>query len=186
MSSDGTLTTVESVAVFGASIAEPGDALYAEGVRCGKLLAEAGFAVATGGYGGVMEAVSLGAREAGGEVIGVTVPSVFPNRDGGNKHLTKETRTRSLLERIHELAHTTVAAIVLRGSLGTATELLAAWNLAYVARFGEGAPKPIIAVGEPWATLVPILTDTLGTDGSLVTLVPTVDAAVDGVTARVG
>lgn len=177
---------MDVVAVFGASLAQSGDPAYEDGVRCGRLLAEAGFAVATGGYGGLMEAVSLGARQAGGEVIGVTVPSVFPNREGGNPHLTQETRARSLLDRIRELADTTVAAVTLPGSLGTATELLAAWNLAYVARFGEGAPKPIVAVGEPWATLVPLLTDLLATDGSLVTLVPTVDEAVDAVAARIG
>jgi hypothetical protein len=177
---------MDSVAVFGASATAAGEPLYEQGMRCGRLLTEAGFAVATGGYGGLMEAVSLGARDADGHVIGVTVPSVFPHRDGGNPHLTHETRVRGLLERIHELAETTVAAIALPGSLGTATELLAAWNLAYVTRFGETQPKPIVAVGEPWSTLVPLLTETLETDGSLVTLVPTVDDAVNEVAARVG
>ncbi len=177
---------MDVVAVFGASVAEAGDPAYQDGVRCGRLLTEAGFAVATGGYGGLMEAVSLGASHANGRVIGVTVPSVFPNRDGGNAHLTHETRARSLFDRIHELADTTVAAIALSGSLGTATELLAAWNLAYVTRFGEERPKPVVAVGEPWATLVPLLTNALATDGSLVTLVATVEDAVDAVAAGVG
>lgn len=131
-----------------------------------------------------MEAVSLGARETDAEVIGVTVPSVFPGRDGGNAHLTQETRAQSLLERIHELADTSVAAIALPGSLGTATELLAAWNLAYVARFSGTRPKPIVAVGEPWSTLIPLLTDELHTDGTLVTMVSTVDDAVAAVTAQ--
>jgi uncharacterized protein (TIGR00730 family) len=176
---------MDVIAVFGASAIQPDDPLYEEGVRCGRLLAEAGFGVATGGYGGVMEAVSLGARQAEGRVIGVTVPTVFPDRRGGNAHLTEETRTESLLERIHELAEKTVAAIALPGSLGTATELLAAWNLAYVTRFGSGTAKPIVAVGEPWTTLVPVLTEALGTDASLVTLVSTVDEAVDAVAGAV-
>ena len=177
---------MDVVAVFGASVAQPGEPLYEQGVRCGRLLAEAGFGVATGGYGGVMEAVSLGAKEAGGHAVGVTVPSVFPSRDGGNPHLTHETRARSLLERIHELAEMTVACIALEGSLGTATELLAAWNLAYVTRFGDTPPKPVVAVGEPWSTLVPLLSETLGTDGALVTLAATVDDAVEAIAARVG
>jgi hypothetical protein len=166
------------VAVFGASKPMPDDPLYLEGMRCGRLLAEAGFGVATGGYAGLMEAVSLGAGKAGGRVIGITAPSVFPLRDGGNAHLTEEIRASSLLERIQELALATDAAIVLAGSLGTATELLAVWNLAFVTRFGDTEPKPIVAVGEPWSTLVPLLTESLGTDGSLVTLVPTVEEAV--------
>ncbi|MFB3098642.1 MAG: hypothetical protein ACE1ZX_01230, partial [Acidimicrobiia bacterium] len=74
----------------------------------------------------------------------------------------------------------------LPGSLGTATELLAAWNLAYVARFSGTRPKPIVAVGEPWVTLIPLLTEELQTDGTLVTLVSTVDDAVAAVTARLG
>jgi uncharacterized protein (TIGR00725 family) len=177
---------MHAVAVFGASNTSPGDPLWDQGVECGRLLADAGFAVATGGYGGVMEAVSLGAREAGGTVIGVTAPSVFPDRAGGNPHLTQETRADSLLERIRELAEGSVASIALSGSLGTATELLAAWDLAFVARFAGGAPKPVVAVGEPWATLIPHLTDALDTDGSLVTLVPTVAEAAHVISATVG
>ncbi len=166
------------VAVFGASSPVAGDPVYDDGVRCGRLLAEAGFAVATGGYAGLMEAVSLGASEAGGRVIGVTVPEVFPDRPGGNAHLTEETRTASLLERIHEMVDLSVASIALPGSLGTATELLVAWNLAYVVRFTGAMPKPVIAVGEQWQRLVPLLTEELRTDGSLVSVVGTVDEAV--------
>ena len=169
---------MRAVAVFGASSPLPGDPLYEEGVRCGRLLAEAGFAVATGGYAGLMEAVSLGARQADGRVIGVTVPEVFPDRPGGNAHLTDETRAASLLERIHEMVEVSVASIALPGSLGTATELLVAWNLAFVARFTDATPKPVIAVGDQWRRLVPLLTRELETDGSLVTLVDTVEDAV--------
>lgn len=174
------------VAVFGASSPRPGNASYDVGVRCGRLLAEAGYAVATGGYAGLMEAVSLGARQDGGRVIGVTVPDVFPDHPGGNEHLTEEMRAATLLERIHEMVDLSVASIALPGSLGTATELLVAWNLAYVARFANAVPKPVIAVGDQWQHLVPLLTEELETDGSLVTLVDTVDEAVAAValTAR--
>ena len=171
------------VAVFGASSPVPGEPVYDDGVRCGRLLAEAGFAVATGGYAGLMEAVSLGASEVGGRVIGVTVPDVFPGRPGGNAHLTEETRTGSLLERIHEMVDLSVASIALPGSLGTATELLVAWNLAYVARFADTQPKPVVAVGHQWRRLVPLLTEELETDGSLVTIVDTVEEAVPVVSA---
>jgi uncharacterized protein (TIGR00730 family) len=173
------------VAVFGGSSPRAGDASYDVGVRCGRLLAEAGYAVATGGYAGQMEAVSLGARQAGGRVIGVTVPDVFPDRPGGNEHLTEETRAATLLERIHEMVDLSVASIALPGSLGTATELLVAWNLAYVARFTSSVPKPVIAVGDQWRHLVPLLTAELETDGSLVTLVDTVDEAVVAVSSTV-
>lgn len=167
-----------TIAVFGASMSAPGDGYYEEGRECGRLLAEAGFAVATGGYGGTMEAVSQGAREVGGEAIGVTVPDVFPDRKGPNTHITTETRSRSLVARIDELTRSTEGSIVLWGSLGTATELLVAWNLAFVAPFSGLRPKPVIAVGAPWVSLVPYLEETLGIDGALVTVVHDVKDAV--------
>ena len=77
----------------------PGDGYYDEGLRCGELLARAGFAVATGGYGGTMEAVSRGAKDAGGEVIGVTAPTVFPDRVRANEHVTTETRSPCCAQR---------------------------------------------------------------------------------------
>ena len=173
---------MDVVAVFGASSPSPEDPVYDDGVRCGRLLAEAGFTVATGGYAGLMEAVSYGARQAGGRVIGVTVPDVFPGRLGANAHVTEETRSASLLERIHVMVDLSVASIALPGSLGTATELMVAWNLAYVARFTDSTPKPVVAVGAQWRHLVPLLTDELGTDGTLVTTADTVEEAVDAVT----
>jgi len=167
-----------SIAVFGASGSRPGDGHYEEAVRCGELIARAGFTVATGGYGGTMEGVSMGARLAGGEVIGVTAPGVFTTRSGANEHVTVETRAASLTERIGYLVDGTAGAMALWGSLGTATELLVAWNLAYVAPFAARERKPVAAVGEPWLTLVPYLTETLDTASGLVYVSDNVEDAV--------
>ncbi len=131
-----------------------------------------------------MEAVSRGAKEAGGHVVGVTAPSVFPDRARANSHLTTETQAASLLERIGILAEETAGSIALWGSLGTATELIVAWNLAYVAPFSEASPKPIIAVGEPWISLIPHLEKELETTPGLVTVVQNVDTAVAAMTRR--
>ena len=68
------MTTTEAVAVFGSSQTEPGSLEWEEARRAGTRLGEAGYAVITGGYGGTMEAVSSGAADAGGHVIGVTAP----------------------------------------------------------------------------------------------------------------
>jgi len=172
------------IAVFGASRAVPGDETYRDGVRCGRLLAARGYDVATGGYGGLMEAVARGATEAGGRAIGVTAPTVFPDRSGPNVHITEERRAASLLERIHEMTELSAGAIALPGSLGTATELLVAWNLAYVARFAGHRPKPVVAIGSTWTELVPLLAERLGTDGSLVVTVGNVDEAVTEIDRR--
>lgn len=172
-----------TIAVFGASLSLPGSPHFEEAVLCGEMLARAGFAVATGGYGGTMEAVSAGARRADGHVIGVTAPDVFPRRVGANEHVVEERRAGSLVERIGRLANEADGAIALWGSLGTATELLVAWNLAFVAPFSDGTRKPIVAVGEPWTTIVPLLEKSLGTDPGIVTITDSVAEAIRYMTA---
>ena len=167
-----------TITVFGNSAALPASASYAEGVRFGRRLAEAGYVVATGGYAGLMEAASLGAREAGGHTIGITVPNVFPDRGSANAHVVEERQAASLMERIGELIESSDGVIVLDGSIGTFTELIAAWNLAFVAKFSGASPKPIIAVGSGWAKLIEKLADELKTDASLVTCVSTVGDAL--------
>ena len=62
--------------VFGGSQPKEGASAYAEAYALGKMLAEAGHTVMTGGYIGTMEAVSRGASEAGGHVIGVTCEEI--------------------------------------------------------------------------------------------------------------
>lgn len=172
------------VAVFGSSGTAPGTPEWLAAERCGRLLAGAGFTTATGGYGGVMEAVSKGAAEAGGFVIGVTAPAVFPGRSGANPHVHDERPAASLTERIDEMVRLADAAIALPGSIGTLTELLVVWNVAFVCRFNGATPQPIVAVGEPWRTLVETIASGLATDAALVTCVSSVDEAVEEVSAR--
>jgi uncharacterized protein (TIGR00730 family) len=173
------------IAVFGASAARPGEGPYEAGVRCGRLLAAAGFGVVTGGYGGLMEAVSKGAGEAGGRVIGVTVPTVFSDRSGANRFVTEEVRAATLVERIHELTDVSSGSIVLPGSIGTLTELAVAWNLAYVSRHTGQPPKPVVTVGAQWRNLVETLAAALATDPDLVVCTDDVDAAVVEIGSRV-
>ena len=151
--------------------------------RCGRLLAERGFVVATGGYGGIMEATSEGARSVGGHVIGITAPAVFPGRSGANPFVAEEHSAPTIGTRIARLIESTSGSIVLPGSIGTATELMVAWNAAFVSQFSGAPTKPVVAVGEPWAELVPLLMERLGLDDRLVELVDTVEDAVEGVAA---
>lgn len=175
-----------TISVFGASRSVPGDTHFEEAVLCGELLARAGFTVATGGYAGTMEAVSKGARGVGGHVIGVTAPSVFPHRVGANEYVVEERQAGSLVARIDRLTGESDGTIALWGSLGTATELLVAWNIAFVASFSGGTRKPVVAVGEPWTSIVPHLEASLGTDPGIVTVTANVTDAVDHMAAILG
>lgn len=172
------------ISVFGSSQSEPGDDDYENAVRLGGLLAERGHTVINGGYGGLMEAVSAGAAGAGGEVIGVTAPTVFPGRSGANRYLTSEQPAPDLVRRIGTMLDISDAAIALPGSLGTLTELVMTWNVNFVAQFSGKTPIPLIAVGSPWSDLVPLLTKGVSTNGDLVTCVSSVEAAVALIDAR--
>lgn len=172
------------VAVFGGSATRPGEAEYEDAVEAGSLLAKAGFRVATGGYGGVMEAAAIGATRVGGEAIGVTVPTVFSNRSGANDYITSEVRTASLTERIHEMVSASVASLALPGSIGTLTELVVVWNEAFVTRFSAGTPKPVVTVGETWKRLVTDIGDLLNTDATIVACHDTVPEAVADLVRR--
>lgn len=130
------------IAVYGSS-AITQDSVEAQNAETlGRLLAEAGYAVCTGGYMGVMEAASRGAKAAGGNVIGVTCKA-FSNRTP-NLYLTQEIETDDLPQRIATLMRIADGYIVLDGGIGTLAELLLAWNL-----LAMGGSKPVIVVGEP-------------------------------------
>jgi uncharacterized protein (TIGR00730 family) len=166
------------IVVFGASRTVAGTAEWSAAHDLGIALAEAGYGVVTGGYGGSMEAVSAGAASAerGVPVIGVTVPDVFQTRTCANPHVTHEIRAGSLLARMESMLADAVAAVALPGSLGTFTEVMVAWNLAYVARFGSVEPRPLVTVGPVWRELCGQVGELTATDTGLVVCV---DEAAD-------
>ena len=159
------------IGVFGSSTTPEGSRAWRQAYALGRDLAAARFGIATGGYGGTMEAVSCGAAAArtGVPIIGVTAPTLFPRRAGANRHVTLEFRAHSLAERIGLLLQHSSALVALPGSLGTLTELLMAWNDAFLA--SPELLKPVFAVGPTWATVVPALGRWLDADIGLITLV---------------
>jgi uncharacterized protein (TIGR00730 family) len=138
------------VAVFGSSQTVLDSEEWADAVSVGARLASAGAAVVTGGYGGTMEAVSLGAAQAGGHVIGVTAPSLFPDRVGANPHVHELIEASSLAHRIDLMMSRADATLSLPGSLGTATELLMAWNVNHIKHRRDDRLFPSAAVGAQW------------------------------------
>lgn len=177
------LDNLTIVSVFGASGAQPGDPDYAAGVTVGRELAESGYAVATGGYGGIMEAACRGAAEAGGKTIGVTAPLVFPGRAGANRWVHQEIAADDLIERIAIMMEISSGFIAMPGSIGTLAELVVAWNLAFVAPYAGGEFGPVVAVGDTWTEVVPSLVSRLDTE-NLVTVVPSASAAVAAINAE--
>ncbi len=139
------------ISVFGGSQPKAGDAAYEEARSLGKLLAERGHVVLNGGYIGTMEAVSCGAAEAGGHVIGVTCEEIEKWRAvGANQWVKEERKKKTLIERLQVLVEECDAAIALPGGPGTLTEIALTWNLMIVESMHR---RPLILVGDGWQSV---------------------------------
>lgn len=137
-----------NITVFGSARPKPGDPDYIQAMQLGQMIAKAGHTVLTGGYVGTMEAVSRGANETGGHVIGVTCDEVEKYRPGGaNPWVIEEWHFRTLSERLNALIEKCDAAIALPGGPGTLTEITLYWNLLII---GAIQPKPLVLIGEGW------------------------------------
>ena len=113
------------ISVFGSSSPKPGTPDYEEARELGARLAQAGFAVCSGGYYGTMEAVSRGAREAGGRAVGLTSPfyKLEPNA-----YLDEIVEIQRWEDRLFELIGRADGYVVLKGGTGTMLELAAVWE----------------------------------------------------------
>ena len=112
--------------------------------ECGRVLARAGWTVLTGGYEGVMGAVSRGARQEGGRVVGVTTPA-FSERIP-NDALHEQWSEPDYIARMGTLLRQGHAFVGLPGGLGTLSEWLSATCLASIGRLGG----PVVLFRDPW------------------------------------
>lgn len=152
------------VSVYGSARPQPHHPLYMQAERLGRLLGEAGYTVMTGGYGGVMEAASKGAKQAGAHVIGVTV-GLFERsgrRSGPNPYVDEVIRYDTLSERMLHIVTQCDAAVALAGGIGTLNEVALTWSLMQV---GEIKPKPFVLLGREWLDLFTLYRG----DGSFIT-----------------
>ncbi len=138
-----------TIAVFGSSRREPDGPLYRQAYELGVLLARAGYAVLSGGYGGSMAAVSRGAAEAGGRVIGVTCAIFDPLP--ANPWLTEEIKAPTLLERLSIMLDRADGFVAVRGGIGTLSEVTLTWSLLQTRALNG---KPLVLLGADWQPLV--------------------------------
>lgn len=137
-----------NITVFGGAQPKEGSQAYEEARELGALLAQRGHVILTGGYMGTMEAVSRGANEAGGHVIGVTCSDIEEwRKTSRNPWVMEERRKKTLMERLVGLIDGCDAAMALSGGAGTLTEISLMWNLMIVESL---PPRPLILVGSGW------------------------------------
>jgi uncharacterized protein (TIGR00730 family) len=140
------------VTVFGSGDPAPGSDAYEQARAVGRVLAELGYAVANGGYGGTMEASARGAVEAGGRTLGVTC-SAWRSRP--NRYVQRVIATEDLRRRVATLVELGRAGyVVLPGGTGTLAELAWVWE-----RLCKGLlpRRPFVCVGEFWQPLIDLI-----------------------------
>jgi hypothetical protein len=147
---------MKTVTVFGSSLPAEGSTAYAEAQRLGRLLAEEGYAVCNGGYGGLMEASARGAREAGGHTIGITCV-IWPRP--ANRYIAEEVRTQDFPERLMTLIERADAYVVLPGGTGTLAELSLAWEMMNKGSLSKtvGGRKPLLVMAPYWQSVIDCL-----------------------------
>ena len=133
------------VTVFGGSRPREGEADYEAARVLGRALAKHGFAICSGGYGGVMEAVSRGAKEAGGKTYGVTAE--FFTAAKLNSWIDTEVRMKTWEERLFELIRLADGFVACKGGTGTLVELAVVWEMLNKSVMNE---KPVAVLGDYW------------------------------------
>ncbi|CAN5372316.1 TIGR00730 family Rossman fold protein [soil metagenome] len=152
-----------AVAVFGSARTGRDAPEYAAGQALGAALAEAGFAVVTGGGPGVMEAANRGAQEAGGLSVGLGIE--LPFEQGLNDWVDIGINFRYFFARKTMFVKYSQAFVILPGGFGTLDELFEALTLVQtrkVTRF------PVILFGDRyWSGLLDWLRSTMLAEGKI-------------------
>jgi uncharacterized protein (TIGR00730 family) len=163
--------TEKIVTIFGGSKCGENTDEYQQAMEIGSCLAEAGFTICTGGYLGVMEAASRGAREKGGRVFGI-VMNQFKSEP--NRYLTDKVASAHFYERLQNLITRSVGFIALRGGMGTVTEISLVWNKMQT---GVLEPRPLVLLGKSWKNVVDAWKENLVVSNSDISLLDFADTA---------
>lgn len=140
-------------ALFGGSGNNTQSNEYLETVEIGAFLANLGYIVKSGGYGGMMEAISKGATQVGGKAIGVTCKQVGPAK--GNAYLTETIVTDKLYDRLKVLMDDTSLFIVQRGGIGTLSEVFLALDI--IRKEPENRRPRLYFIGSIWNDIIAAL-----------------------------
>ena len=152
-----------AVSVFGSARTKPGTEYYEKALNIGRRLAEAGFAVITGGGPGIMEAANRGAKEAGGQSVGLNI--TLPHEQAPNPHVTIQMDFHYFFARKMMFLKYANAFIVLPGGYGTMDEFFEALTLIQTEKITQ---FPVYLVGEGyWSGMIDWLKDSMLSEGAI-------------------
>ena len=151
------------VTVFGSARFGEGHRYYELGLEAGRELAQAGFAVMTGGGPGLMEAANRGAQQAGGHSIGCSIE--LPVAEPANAYVDVALEFKHFFVRKVMLVKYSYAFIALPGGYGTLDEIFEAATLVQTRKIRD---FPIVLVGtEYWTPLLDMLRNTMVREGAI-------------------
>jgi len=152
-----------AISVFGSARTPVDHPDYAMGVKLGAALADAGFAVITGGGPGAMEAVNKGAKEAGGASVGLGIELPYEARL--NDYVTQGLDFRYFFVRKTMFVKYAQGYVVMPGGVGTLDELFEAMTLAQTQKITR---FPIVLMGtQAWGGLIDWMRATMLVDGRI-------------------
>jgi len=153
-----------AITIFGSARSTPGSKDYEAAYQMGRALAQAGYAVITGGGPGDMEAANKGAIEAGGTSVGLAIE--LPYELKPNAYLTKTLSFRYFFVRKVMFVKYSEAFVIMPGGFGTLDELFEAVTLIQTKKI---RPFPVILAGENsyWEGLLRWINDTLVANGKV-------------------
>jgi uncharacterized protein (TIGR00730 family) len=146
-----------AVSIFGSARTPPGHGEYAAAEDTARRLADAGFAIITGGGPGIMEAANRGARMAGGESVGCNIE--LPFEQGMNEYVTTAVNFRYFFVRKMMFVKYAEAFVIFPGGFGTMDELFESLTLIQT---GKVRNFPVVLFGTAyWRGLLDWLRETM-------------------------
>jgi uncharacterized protein (TIGR00730 family) len=152
-----------AVSIFGSARVDEDSDVYRQARETGRLFAEAGFAVVTGGGPGVMEAANRGCKDGGGLSVGFNI--ALPHEQGLNPYCDVEMTFKHFYARKTMFVKAAEGFVILPGGFGTLDELYESLTLIQT---GKVLNFPVVLFGSDyWGELVGWIRTELLADGMI-------------------
>jgi uncharacterized protein (TIGR00730 family) len=152
-----------AVSIFGSARIPEGSDMYEAARKVGRLFAEAGWAVITGGGPGVMEAANRGAKEAGGLSVGFNIE--LPHEQGSNSYLDIAYTFKHFFARKVCFVKPAEGYVIFPGGFGTLDELFEALTLIQT---GKAENFPVVLVDtDYWGEMLDWIKSEMLADGMI-------------------
>ena len=151
------------VTVFGSARTLPKDRYYQMAVELAEVLARNNLAIITGGGPGIMEAANKGAKDGGGQSVGLNI--VLPFEQHPNPYSNYQMNFRYFFVRKLMVVKYAMSYVIFPGGFGTMDELFEALTLIQTDKI---KPFPVVLIGSDyWKGLLDWINDTMTAEGMI-------------------